>query len=552
MSISDGPGVYPRSRPRESRSEAEIRVYKALSAPGGLPEGAYVWHSVSFRDDRRDYEIDFLYAHPQQGVIALEVKGGQIVFKDGLAHQNGRVIQGNDPLAQVESAMYALAMHYKRRYKKSLPAFASAVWFPDMGEPISIPKSDYEGRTLGHQSVSYSSEALSSLADRILRKDCAPRDTSFIQHLHQIFGLSSAEKPVQLGARFLQHRLERARLDDVQRAILEGLSENKRCVVKGAAGTGKSQLARLKAFEFAEEGKNVLFTCFTEGLARDLAEACARYPNITVKTLRALARDLAIEARKASAEPRNAKEWDAITMAGVEALEENGSPFDALIVDEAQDFGENDWLFLLAAGGDEKPLWLFLDDAQRFWADRVLPDWVKSGSASFTLKQQYRVPTPLLQLAQAFYLTSGSERDAAIAEAREIAQIEDRLKIIVRQDTMRELERELRRAIEHEQVLPSDIAILSLRGQGAENIIASVDRIGNFEVVRVSDEAASESIVADTFLRFKGLERPLIFILDLEDVSDRRDERLHIAMTRALGSVVIITNEEAARENGFK
>jgi hypothetical protein len=46
--------------------------------------------------------------------------------------------------------------------------------------------------------------------------------------------------------------------------------------------------------------------------------------------------------------------------------------------------------------------------------------------------------------------------------------------------------------------------------------------------------------VADTFLRFKGLERPAVIVTDLGKVTDRFDVRVHIALTRALDVVRVV------------
>jgi hypothetical protein len=86
---------------------------------------------------------------------------------------------------------------------------------------------------------------------------------------------------------------------------------------------------------------------------------------------------------------------------------------------------------------------------------------------------------------------------------------------------------------------PGDIAVLSLRGRSAESV-AGQDKIGSFPVVRADSPDIDENIVADTFLRFKGLERPAIIVTDLRLVKDRFDVRMHIALSRALDVVRVV------------
>ncbi|MCA9582674.1 MAG: hypothetical protein KC416_12825, partial [Myxococcales bacterium] len=59
----------------------------------------------------------------------------------------------------------------------------------------------------------------------------------------------------------------------------------------------------------------------------------------------------------------------------------------------------------------------------------------------------------------------------------------------------------------------------------------------------------STNLVADTFLRFKGLERPAVVITDLSLVSDRYPVRMHIALTRALTTASIVASKEVLSQD---
>lgn len=96
------------------------------------------------------------------------------------------------------------------------------------------------------------------------------------------------------------------------------------------------------------------------------------------------------------------------------------------------------------------------------------------------------------------------------------------------------------------RILPNrSTAWHSLCGQTAEDGIACRQSIGAIPVVRAHDPEMGTQIVADTFLRFKGLERPAVIVTDLRLVTDRADVRMHIALTRALDAVRVV----AARED---
>jgi hypothetical protein len=92
------------------------------------------------------------------------------------------------------------------------------------------------------------------------------------------------------------------------------------------------------------------------------------------------------------------------------------------------------------------------------------------------------------------------------------------------------------------------VAVLSLAGQGDTDLCVG-SKIAGHNVVRADDPGADDQIVADTFLRFKGLERPWVVVTELGDRRSRYDVRMHIALTRAtVGCVVVATADEIARD----
>jgi hypothetical protein len=61
--------------------------------------------------------------------------------------------------------------------------------------------------------------------------------------------------------------------------------------------------------------------------------------------------------------------------------------------------------------------------------------------------------------------------------------------------------------------------------------------------------ASTGNIICDTFLRFKGLERPAVIVTDLRMVRDRYETRMRIAVSRATSLLRIVAEENALKRD---
>ena len=100
-----------------------------------------------------------------------------------------------------------------------------------------------------------------------------------------------------------------------------------------------------------------------------------------------------------------------------------------------------------------------------------------------------------------------------------------------------------------EGLKPCDIAVISVRGRSAEENICHKRELGRQKVVPATDQEADSQIVCDTFLRFKGLERPAVIVTDLRLVSDLYETRMHIAVSRATSFLRIVAVEDELRND---
>lgn len=534
------PGLYPTAQPRATDSEAEHKVHAALGR--GLPKGWYAWHSLRIKDGYGiDGEGDFVIAVPERGMLVLEVKGGQLQVRDGCWYQNGQRMKK----APREQALTFANKLMGRLGKEGCrpPAFGVATCFPDMAFGNQPAPDDVAGRALGMQDLDWLGDALPAVVERAL-PPAGPDRGQWVNTLHRLWGETWVARP-SLGTAAKLAEADRVALDAAQLAILDAIADNDRMLVEGGAGTGKSLVALQAGRRFAAEGGRVLLLCFTAALADALRASCGD-TNMQVNTVRGLAKSLLEEAGQDVGDLSKSETWEEHPWRATDVLEASAPRWDAVVVDEAQDLTLGDWALIekCAEGGK---LWVFRDPAQSFWPDRELPEGLTA--ARFKLTKCYRTPPELKALADGY--ARGAEDGGlarAAVEADQLAVVGAPSEGAVAKKIGTEIDKLLGQGLK-----PSDIAIVSLRGQSSAESVTRLDRQGSHRLVRANAADAGEHIVADTFLRFKGLERPAIIVTDLRLLQDRADAgvRMHIALTRALLTARVVAPAEVLRGDGL-
>ena len=147
-----------------------------------------------------------------------------------------------------------------------------------------------------------------------------------------------------LSAEIAEERRELARLTEEQFIMLDFLGRRRRVAISGCAGSGKTTLAVEKGRRLAEQGFRVLLTCFTVNLAEFLRSHAARPRKLDIVNFHKLAQDLTQWAGLSHAGPRDGHYFDdVLPELMVEATDRLGTQYDAVIVDEGQDFRDNWW-----------------------------------------------------------------------------------------------------------------------------------------------------------------------------------------------------------------
>ncbi|MDO3380538.1 nuclease-related domain-containing DEAD/DEAH box helicase [Geoalkalibacter halelectricus] len=523
------PGIWPRSQPRSTQSHAEHRVYAALKAQ--LPPGWSAWHSLRIRTTKgMEGEGDFVLAIPERGFLVLEVKGGQMEMRDGRWYQNGEPLE-HAPREQALDYAKKLLARLKELGCPSVP-FGVLTLFPDTSFSTAPGQDDLNSLTLGAQDVPWLIESIRAKLDQAFPEGYLLPKQNWQALLHRLWGETWVPK-LKLGHRAKVDAEDRLMLDREQLRLINSLIGNRRLVIEGVAGSGKTLLAREAALRMAAEGRRVRLLCFTDALAKWLAES-VKGSSVQVDTVPRYAASLLIQTGLIAALPADPATWAEISFrAAAEAPPRGDERPEVLIVDEAQDLAESEWLLIEELANGART-WIFHDPAQGFWNDRCLPGWLENWP-SYRLYKSYRCPEPILEFSKKL---AGAAYDTEVVEKGLADLVIGVVDCPSESSIPSKVENEIRKFC-GQGFKPEDIAVLSLRGQTAGGFV-TMDRIGSFPVVRADSPEIGSHVVADTFLRFKGLERPAVIVTDLGKVQNRFNLRVHIALTRALDAVRVV------------
>ena len=128
-------------------------------------------------------------------------------------------------------------------------------------------------------------------------------------------------------------------LTEKQMQVLDGLRRNRRAVIYGGAGTGKTVLAAERTRRLTGEGFRVLLSCFNRPLADHLRAGFGGVDGVTVHGFHSLCRWQIGHAGMAFPDEPDSDWWEHEAPERlVEAAYNTGFEVDALVVDEGQDF----------------------------------------------------------------------------------------------------------------------------------------------------------------------------------------------------------------------
>jgi len=279
------------------------------------------------------------------------------------------------PLVQVSDARHVLQRYLHRNGASAASSrIQHLLALPHMGVPPEYDPADCP------RSQVVDKDDLGGIATRV--KVAVERGDGHTvldeQGLLRLVSLLAAELPAQttMLAQAEEHEQLVDQMTRDQARTLDSFRHHRRLAIIGGAGTGKTWLALEQARRLSKQGQRVALLCYSRGLGRFLQRMTQTWPKQPAYT--GLFHDLAIQW---GAPPRSGGESDYYEEElprALGALAAGRAPaqlFDAVVVDEAQDFGELWWPSPLAClrDPDHGGVYVFMDQAQRVFARQSAP-----------------------------------------------------------------------------------------------------------------------------------------------------------------------------------
>lgn len=507
-----------------------------------LPDDYYVFHSfriINIIDSEwKENEIDFVIFNRNKGIICLEAKAGHIHCEEGIwYYSSGKEMR--DPFAQANSNKWKLnneiySFYHNNEILKHCKML-SAVWFPSVSisalskivlptnaskeliltsEDLVDPKNSIERIFSIHTSVKEYGKMIS--VESGLTKEEAN------SLLHNILCPSFNILP----SKTLELDYKREKFNSLiseQCNLLNYLEEQRSAVINGAAGTGKTMIALEKARRHSVKGEKVLFMCFNVKL-KEFLERNYNYPNVDFYTIGGFACKLC---------NTQTADFNDLELRLLEIEEARSFPYQHVIIDEGQDFGQSrieeanilKQLEDIILSSDHGTFYVFYDKLQLVQSAK-LPAFIDEADCRLTLYKNCRNTRKIAETSFKPLQKEPKLFDSAIAGT---------LPKIIFTDS--EINAPLDKAIH--DILENgitNIQIISCAPSGCSAVEEYLTDSGNY-LYRKTE------IAFTTCRKFKGLEADAVILIDVDyNTICYQNKLFYVGASRARLDLFILCN----------
>jgi len=534
--------MIPSFGPQETQSYGERTVYSLLAE--GLSDEFTIIHSLPWLSAAVSElgmftpptgEIDFLILHKELGVLALEVKSGAYSV-------NGHIFvylkskKPVDVIRQTRNNVHGLARWLGGATKLRLR----------IGYGFIFPDSLFHNEFINTAMIDTSVDPWRRIF--IDKKDIPSISEHIIDIMHYWkeslnngelgeHKLDIIKKTIcadydgtpSWGSRVIFDNKLWLRLTREQTSVIDLLSNNRRFVVTGWPGTGKTLIGIEYSRRLGSVGLKTLIITFNSRLSEYISQQIDK-SSCDVFTWHKLCHKARSKLRLNPNVPDN---WFNTGCCEdlVEALkQEMLGQYDALIIDEAQAL-QPQWLIILSQWFNEKIILTFCDESQIFTYEK--------GTSHHELCQIINAPTPfnltiVIRTPKAVtdYLIAVRPSTYQLISPR--AEEADTLRELIVSDPIEILTGEITK-LKSKNISSSDICILLPSDKFKYDLEDDLDKFG---------------VQFETVSRFRGLESPIIIALY---ASNMDDSQLFCAYSRATTAfIAIYDSEELAWNNDNK
>lgn len=561
------PPMYAEKTPK-----GEKRVFELLQNDPDT-KGWIVLHSYGVRshETQRSSEVDMLVIVPELGVLCLEIKGCKVSRREGV-WDYGYKKTSKGPFKQASGAMQGVRRDIGEKDAPSRNVlFWSGVIFTEQSFHEESPEwhswQFIDGPELTRTRIS---KLITDMLEKA-HKHSASRKGShhwydenlsrpsveLVKRLVRLLrgdfeAVSSLKSAVQIAEHFIKD------LTEEQYDCLDSLEDNKRILVEGLAGTGKTVIAMEAARRAIQKGESVLLVCFNKLLGNWIAEEIAGIPvssgvDVRAVHIHGLMREIVgPSAMGGKGDEFWQKELPEQAL-GRLLDDDKAKEYDVLIVDEAQDILTVEYLDVLSTllkGGLAGGKWLIFGDFKNqaiYLADagRSAQDLIKDLVERAPHHARHKLNTNCRnseRIVNTFSLVCGLDpgyrktiHDVEGAEVDPLFWKDDTRQ----QEMLAEVLQDLRKSFK-----PEGIVVLSTR-KDEESCAAKLAAQRRAALCPLrNSQNSTVNVPYITIHAFKGLEAQAVVVTDLTKLNDEQRALLYVAMSRPRVRLVLLMHED--------
>ena len=491
------------------------------------------WVNTEKKGLDRMGEADFVILDPNYGFLTVEVKGGIRIKND---HEKWSIQETavpvkwrkltHSPYEQARKSQFALRDYYQSVANRAVNfTFGSIVVFPfyDVTEEISAEFT--ENNTIVRSQMNDLQRRINAAFISFSQSKGKITKDDFDKIKDVLDICASSEPPI--GACFENSYQELLAEGETQEAFIAMLRHYKQAIFAGAAGTGKTYMAMIKARDLASQGLRTLYVCYNNLNASRVAEQF-KENGITADAM--TFHFLMTKTVKQHVIPEGEELLQLLEQKATEK-------YDAILVDEAQDLNQY-WAVALKKyflKDDNSYLYVFFDEDQDIF-NRNLGTAFNIPYPPFVLQRNLRNTSAI------WNWTSQGTGLGLQAVSNNVDGLQPRVfKANKKLLAMNELEKWLQE-LNNNNISANDITILT-DTPFQYSLIKGRNNIAGYPFQFISLEEGKEDgcITVCTIQSYKGLEAPVVICLLKEGQYNKKLEYVGFSRAKCLLYVMYYT-----------